>query len=87
LLKLFIDRFAREALADTVAIPLVTAGFPGQLLAAEVHLRPLLVEVGALVPSRAFVLTEAEFPEVDAAIARWLSAAEPLLRRALPQRV
>jgi FMN reductase len=87
LLKLFIDRFPREALADTVAIPLVTAGFSGQLLAAEVHLRPLLVEVGASVPSRAFVLTEAEFPEVDGAIARWLSAAEPMLRRALPQRV
>jgi FMN reductase len=87
LLKLFVDRFPRDALAGTVAIPLVTAGFAGQLLAAEVHLRPLLVEVGAAVPSRAFVLTEAEFGEVDGAVASWLSAAEPMLRRALPQRV
>ncbi|MDX6246255.1 MAG: reductase [Frankiales bacterium] len=87
LLKLFVDRFPRDALAGTVAIPLVTAGFAGQLLAAEVHLRPLLVEVGAAVPTRAFVLTEAEFSEVDGAVSRWLTAAEPMLRRALPQRV
>ena len=87
LLKLFVDRFPREALAGTVAIPVVTAGFAGQLLAAEVHLRPLLVEVGAAVPTRAFVLTEAEFADVDAAVTRWLTVAEPQLRRALPQRV
>jgi FMN reductase len=85
LLKLFVDRFPRDALAGTVAVPLVTAGFAGQLLAAEVHLRPLLIEVGALVPTRAFVLTEAEFGDVDAAITRWLASAEPALRRTLPE--
>ncbi|MDX6203164.1 MAG: reductase [Frankiales bacterium] len=84
LLKLFIDRFPRAALADTVAVPLVTAGFAGQLLAAEVHLRPLLIEVGALVPTRAFVLTETEFASVDTALAEWLGTAAPLLRRSLP---
>jgi FMN reductase len=65
----------------------VTAGIPYHLLAAEVHLRPLLVELGAGVPTRAFVLAERDFADLDEAVQRWIGPAGSQLRRALPQRV
>ena len=87
LLKLFLDRLPRQALGETLVVPVVTAGIPHHLLAGEVHLRPLLVELGAWVPTRAFVLAERDFPELEAAVERWIGPAGSQLRRALPQRV
>jgi FMN reductase len=49
----------------------------------EVHLRPLLVELGAAVPTRGLYVTEPEFADPGAAIGRWAEASVPLLRRAL----
>jgi FMN reductase len=85
LLKLFLDRFPRQGLAGTTVVPVVTAGIAHHLLAAEVHLRPLLVELGADVPTRAFVLAETDFLEVDKAIARWWGSVGVQLRRSLRQ--
>jgi len=48
-----------------------------------VHLRPVLVELGATVPARALYVTEAELPELDTSVAKWAAGAIPLLRRAL----
>jgi FMN reductase len=50
----------------------------------EVHLRPVLVELGATVPARGLYVTEPEFGELDTAIARWAATAIPLIRGALP---
>src|SRR5206468_2473854 len=52
---------------------------PGHLLAVEVHLRPVLVELGASVPSRGLYVTEPELADLDKAIARWSDAALPLI--------
>jgi len=60
----------------------VEAG-PAHLLAVEVHLRPVLVELGATVPARGLYVTEPEFATLDAAIAAWAKTAVPLIRRAL----
>ncbi len=49
----------------------------------EVHLRPLLVELGAAVPSRGLYVTEPEFADLQVPVARWAETAVPLLRRAL----
>jgi NAD(P)H-dependent FMN reductase len=56
---------------------------PAHLLAVEVHLRPVLVELGATVPARGLYVTEPEFATLDAAIAAWAKTAVPLIRRAL----
>ena len=53
---------------------------PHHALAVEVHLRPVLVELGATVPTRGLYVTEAELPDADAVIARWITTAGPLLR-------
>ena len=58
MLKAFLDRYGSNGLAGTVAVPVMTGGWPGHLLAVEVHLRPVLVELGATVPARGLYVTE-----------------------------
>ena len=83
LLKAFFDRYGNNGLAGSVAIPLMTGAAPIHQLAVEVHLRPLLVELGATVPTRGLYVTEPEFADLAAPIGRWADAAVPLLRQAI----
>jgi len=83
LLKAFLDRYGNNGLAGVTAVPVMTGGWPGHLLAVEVHLRPVLVELGASVPSRGVYVTEPEFADLDAAVAKWAEHAVPLVTRAL----
>jgi FMN reductase len=82
LLKAFLDRYGNNGLAGVTAIGVMTGGWPGHLLAVEVHLRPVLVELGASVPSRGLYVTEPEFADLDKAIARWSQDALPLITKA-----
>jgi FMN reductase len=83
LLKAFLDRYGSNGLAGTVAVPVMTGGSAAHSLAVEVHLRPVLVELGATVPSRGLYVTESELADVDAAVAKWAAAAVPVIRRSL----
>jgi FMN reductase len=85
MLKAFFDRYGNNGLAGVTAVPVMTGAWAGHLLAAEVHLRPLLVELGASVPTRALYVTEPQFPDLDAVVAAWTETALPQLRRALNQ--
>jgi FMN reductase len=79
MLKAFLDRYGSGGLAGVVAVPVMTGGWPGHLLAVEVHLRPVLVELAATVPSRGLYVTEPEFADLDAAVAKWAATAAPLI--------
>lgn len=83
LLKAFLDLYGADGLAGVVAVPLVVSGSPAHALAGEVHLRPVLVELGAVVPARSLTLTEAQLGDLDAALDAWLVRAAEPLRRAL----
>jgi len=83
MLKAFLDRYGSNGLAGVIAVPVMTGGWPGHLLAVEVHLRPVLVELGATVPARGLYVTEPELAELDAAVAKWAATATPLITRAL----
>jgi FMN reductase len=83
LLKAFLDRYGSNGLAGVTAIGVMTGGWPGHLLAVEVHLRPVLVELGASVPSRGVYVTEPELADLEAAIGKWAGAAVPLITRAV----
>jgi FMN reductase len=84
MLKAFLDRYGSNGLAGSVAVPVMTGGWAGHMLAVEVHLRPVLVELGATVPARGLYVTEPELPELDAAVTKWSATAVPLIKSALP---
>jgi FMN reductase len=83
LLKAFLDRYGNNGLAGVTAIPVMTGGWPGHLLAVEVHLRPVLVELGATVPSRGLYVTEPELADLTSAVAKWSGSAVPLIRNSI----
>jgi FMN reductase len=79
LLKAFLDRYGNNGLAGVTAVPVMTGGWPGHLLAVEVHLRPVLVELGATVPARGLYVTEPELADTGKAVATWAEIAAPLI--------
>src|ERR1700761_1881326 len=83
LLKAFLDRYGSNGLAGVTAVPVMTGGWPGHLLAVEVHLRPVLVELGAPVPARGLYVTEPELADLDKAVGAWSATAVPLIRNSL----
>ncbi len=83
LLKSFLDLYGSRGLAGVVAVPLVVPGDPAHTLVGEVHLRPVLVELGAVVPTRSLVVTAADLGELPERIAAWWALDGTALRRAL----
>jgi FMN reductase len=83
LLKSFFDRYTTNALSAAVAVGVMTGAAPVHALAVEVHLRPLLVELGASTPTRGLYVTEQQFGDLDAAIGGWADGASPLIAQAL----
>jgi len=83
LLKVFFDRYGNNSFAGTVAVPVMTGAAPIHALAPELHLRPLLVELGATTPTRGLYVTEAQFDDLDGVIGAWADTAAPLVARAL----
>lgn len=66
-LKLFLDAFAAGSLAGTVVQPVITVGGPVHRHLVDIHLRPVLAELGALAPAPSLITTESEiaaFPEL-----------------------
>ncbi|MGI5164317.1 NADPH-dependent FMN reductase [Spirillospora sp. CA-253888] len=83
LLKVFLDKIAAGALAGKTALPLLVVGAPQHALAVEVHLRPLLVELGASVPSPGLALPESKLDRPDSLLAEWAGRVAPAVRGAL----
>lgn len=85
LLKLFLERFeADTGLAGVVAVPVQLGGSDRHRLAPEVHLKPVLAELGATVPTPALYLLDGE---VDGDTERaWLARWVPVIRRQVGRR-
>ena len=83
LLKCFLDWFGTTGLSGVVTVPVMVGAAPAHALAVEVHLRPVLVEIGASLPTRGLYVTEADLPRLDEVIAVWLEHAGPALRNVL----
>ena len=86
LLKAFLDWFSTTDLDGVVAVPVMVGAGAAHALAVEVHLRPLLVEIGATVPTRGLYVLESELAALDGVIAAWMQVAEPALQRAVSGR-
>jgi FMN reductase len=74
LLKAFLDRYDTDALAGVTAIPVMTMGSPAHSLAVELTLRPLLVELGASVPTRGLGFVMSDMERADEVLDRWAAA-------------
>jgi FMN reductase len=82
LLKSFLDWFSTTDLAGVTVVPVMVGAGPQHALAVEVHLRPVLVELGATVPTRGLYVLESELEDLDHVVAAWLTEAGPRLRAA-----
>jgi FMN reductase len=74
LLKLFLDRISAGALAGVIAIPLMLGGDWRHSLAVEVHLKPVLAELGASCPTPGLFLLDSDY-ERSATLESWLEQA------------
>jgi FMN reductase len=88
LLKSFLDLLPSHALAGVAAVPVLTLGAPDHRLAADVHLRPLLLELGASTPTPALVVGGASLEDPTPVVEAWWRTAEaglvPALRATAP---
>ena len=82
LLKAFLDLYGPDGLAGAVVVPLVVSGNPAHALVGEVHLRPVLVELGAVVPTRSLTVTEPQLADLGPVVDAWLARQGDALRRA-----
>ena len=76
LLKLFLDRIAASALAGVTAVPVMLGGHWRHALAADLLLKPVLVELGATCPTRGLFLLESEYAGGET-LDSWLELARP----------
>ncbi len=83
LLKAFLDWFSTTDLVGVTVVPLMVGAGPQHALAVEVHLRPVLVELGATLPARGLYVLESQLDDLDAVVGVWLQEAGPQLRAAV----
>lgn len=83
LLKSFLDWFSTTDLNGVTVVPLMVGAGLQHALAVEVQLRPVLVELGATLPTRGLYVVEDQLDVLDDVIAGWLLEAGPLLRAAV----
>lgn len=85
LLKLFLDQFpGGEGLRDVVAIPLMLGAGPGHSMAPEVHLKPVLVELGAICPTPSIYQIDSAYTE-DPSLDAWVDRWSPIIKSLVPQ--
>jgi len=83
LLKLFLDQFDTGELHGVPTVALMTGGSTIHALAVDVHLVPVLVEIGASCPTRGVFLAGPQVDVPEPTLDAWFETARPALARAL----
>ncbi|MFF5083170.1 NADPH-dependent FMN reductase [Actinoplanes sp. NPDC000266] len=81
LLKAFLDRYGSNGLAGVTAVPVMTGAAPDHALAVEAYLRPLLVELGASVPTRGLYMVMSRMDALADIVEEWGKANVGLVGR------
>jgi FMN reductase len=79
LLKSLLDSVPHDGLANVIAIPTMVAGDRVHALAVELHLRPVLVELGAVTPTKGLFFEEGDLAAPGTVLDPWLERAGPVL--------
>lgn len=87
LLKSFFDRYEANGLEGVIVVPVMVGASSVHALAPEVFLRPLFVELGATVPSRALYVLESQLDQIEDITSAWAISARPLIEAALTNRL
>ena len=82
LLKAFLDRYGSDGLRGVTAVPVLTIGAPTHALAVETTLRPLLVELGASVPTRGLAFPAASVEDRAKIVGDWVESEWSRIRHA-----
>jgi FMN reductase len=72
LLKSFLDVLPHQALAGSVVIPVTVSAAPSHKLLADLHLRPVLAELGASVPTPPVALEEKDLEDLQLSVSAWV---------------
>jgi FMN reductase len=83
LLKSFLDWFSTTDLDGVTVVPVMVGAGLQHALAVETHLRPVLVELGATLPTRGLYVTEDQLDVLDDVVGRWILEAGPRLKTAV----
>lgn len=81
LLKLFLDQFDRDELDGLTTVAVMTGGNPAHALVVETHLKPVLVEIGASLPTRGIYLSGGAIDDPATALTEWYQVARRPLER------
>lgn len=71
LLKAFMDRYPNKGLQGVVALPVMTGGDMAHSVSLDVHLRPLLVELGARIPTAGLYFDMHNMDRLDEVVHTW----------------
>ena len=72
LLKSFLDVLPPQALAGSIAVTVTVSAAPSHKLLADLHLRPVLAELGASVPTPPVALEERDFEDLQLPVSAWI---------------
>jgi FMN reductase len=86
LLKLFLDQFPPDGLANIVGVPLMLGAGPAHAMAPDLLLKPVLVELGAACPMPGLYLIDKSFSE-EPRLDTWVARAQPWLPRQLERKI
>jgi FMN reductase len=82
LLKVFLDRLGYHALASVTALPVLVMRLPQHAMAVDLHLRPVLLELGASVPGPGLAFLEPDLDQPDRVLDPWAGQVAAALGRA-----
>ena len=83
LLKCFLDRFDAGELGGMPTVAVMTGASAAHALAVDVHLTPVLVEIGASCPAPGLYVWGPDQDDPTNAVAQWWSRAKRAVSRAL----
>ena len=81
LLKTFLDQFERDELEGLTTIAVMTGASPAHSLVVETQLKPVLVEIGASLPTRGVYLAGSQIDDPGPHLAEWYTMARRPLER------
>lgn len=80
ILKFFLDRLPGGALTNVPTVPAMLAAIPEHAMAADVHLRPLLTELGSPLILPSFFMLDGDMHDLNVRVDAWLHRAGSALR-------